>query len=122
MRRRTSRHQMPLSTRRLLYGLLVVTFILGACDVFAQHGSWHDRYTNESGMRCCGPTDCRAVPVSIVAHDGIQVTALVMGILIVLPALAIHQSEDQQSWFCSRYPDEKPSSENVRCLFYVVGS
>lgn len=42
--------------------------------VYAQHGSWQDKYTNAEGMRCCGPVDCQAVPVSIVLHDGAQST------------------------------------------------
>lgn len=90
--------------------------------VYAQHGSWQDKYTNAEGMRCCGPVDCQAVPVSIVLHDGAKVQALVMGIAVTVPAASVHPSEDMRSYWCAKRNDEVPVDDNVRCLFYVVGS
>jgi len=108
-------------TRLLCYALgIVIGFLIAV--VYAQHGGWQDRYTNETGMRCCGPADCKVVPVSILTHDGIKVEALVMGIRVTVPAQSVHQSEDMQSWWCRRDTEQLPSNENVRCLFYAVGS
>jgi len=89
--------------------------------VYGQHGIWQDRYTDAQGMRCCGPRDCTAVPVSILIHDGLKVEALVMGIRVTVPAQSVHQSEDMQSWWCRKDADRLPRDDNVRCLFYVTG-
>ena len=90
--------------------------------VWAQHGGWQDKYMSAQGTRCCGPTDCRAVPVSILTHDGMTVQILVLGIRITLPAQSVHQSEDMQSYWCRSDPERPPASNNTRCLFYVIGN
>src|SRR3990167_5870294 len=84
---------------------------------YAQHGAWQDAYRSADGTRCCGPADCKAVPVSIIAHDGVTVEALVFGIRVIVPAASVHRSEDAQSWWCMRDGGRPPSRENLRCLF-----
>ena len=90
--------------------------------VWAQHGGFTDRYMSADGTRCCGQNDCKAVPVSILTQDGTIMQMLVMGIRVIVPSGSIHQSETMQSYWCLRDPERPPSSENVRCLFYVIGS
>lgn len=106
--------------RLLCYSLGALIGFLAAV-VWAQHGGWMDSYTSADGTRCCGKTDCKAVPVSLVTQDGTTMQMLVMGMRVVVPARSVHQSEDQQSWWCSRDPESPPSSTNVRCLFVVTG-
>ena len=89
---------------------------------WAQHGGFTDRYRSADGTRCCGPNDCKAVPVSIVTQDGTTLQMLVMGIRVIVPAGSVHQSEDMQSYWCLNDPERPPASDNVRCLFYVIGS
>ena len=88
---------------------------------WAQHGGFTDRYTSADGTRCCGQNDCRAVPVSIITQDGTTLQMLVMGIRVIVPAGSVHRSEDLQSYYCAKRIDEPPHSDNVRCLFYVIG-
>ena len=89
---------------------------------YAQHGSWHDKYRNAEAMSCCGRADCVAVPVSIISYDSIMVEALIINIIVKVPAASVHQSEDMQSWWCKKDHDKPPDENNVRCLFYTIGS
>ena len=112
-----------MGTRFLCY---LAGILIGLCIsfvyVYAQHGSWQDRYRSTDGTLCCGRTDCQAVPVSIVTHDGTLVQAMVLGIKVTVPAKSVHQSEEQQSYWCRSDPERPPADDNVRCLFVVTGS
>ena len=108
-------------TRLLCYGIGILIGVLGT-TVYAQHGGFQDKYTDVHGTRCCGPGDCQAVPVSILAYDGVRVEALVLGVRVVVPAQSVHQSEDQKSYWCGPRQKMLPTPENIRCLFYAIGS
>ena len=107
-------------TRLLCYGIGTLIGMLGTA-VYAQHGGFWDKYTDAHGTRCCGKNDCRAVPVSILAHDGVRVDALVLGIRVTVPAQSVHRSEDETTYWCGPTQKLLPTSENIRCLFYVIG-
>ena len=90
--------------------------------VQARHGTWHDHYRGANAMPCCGQRDCTVTRARLISQSATQVTAEVEGILVTLPAAALHQSEDAQDWLCRAFaPDAPLTSQTIRCLFIAAG-
>lgn len=108
--------------RLCCYGFgMIIGILMAGAYVFAQHGgSWQDTYKSADGSSCCGPKDCKVVPVALIGRNGTMIEALVMGVKVILPAKSVHQSEDTQSYWCQREPGKPPADNNIRCLFVVT--
>jgi hypothetical protein len=107
---------------------LTVGFV-GLCGLalvaFAEHRpslQWMAGYTSVDHAGCCSEVDCVPAEVSLLRHEAGQVLVLINGREVLLPRASVHQSEDGQAYWCMRVHHLPPTTENTRCVFYVVGA
>ena len=109
----------PLGHNLLLWSILCACL---SADVYAQHGSWQDRYTGVHQAKCCGERDCLSAPVRLHAQTATSVTVEVAGTIFDLPGYAVHVSEDDRSYVCLFSHEGGIAKDNVRCVFYSIGA
>lgn len=86
------------------------------------HGNWMDHFKDAAGGLCCGETDCKAAAIRILAFGHEMVTAEVDGVIVEVPALSVHQSQETRAFWCANVAEDPPSTKNIRCLFWAVAS
>ena len=107
--------------RAILVGCAGV-FLL-TTSVFALHGHWISHYFDADKTPCCGLSDCQVVHLRVLQQNVISVELEIAGkYKIQLPHGSFYQSEDGQDWWCAKYREEPPSTENTRCAFIAIGS
>lgn len=106
--------------------VLIPLLLLGLClwrgEAFARHGHWIDHYTSALGGSCCGQRDCIRVAMRVMALTPESATIEVNGVLLTIPRLSLHASEDAMDYLCVVERSEPPSAQNTRCAFVAPGS
>ena len=101
---------------------LVLLFV--AAMAWGNHGAWHDHYRGANGLPCCGQIDCKKTHARLIAQTATAVTVEVEGVLVEIPAVALHQSEDTNDWLCRSTAFEAIplTGSTIRCLFIASGT
>ena len=110
---------------RTLGRLLIVgasLIVASLPEVSANHGHWIDHYLGADMIRCCGERDCSRVHARIIEQSAKSVTVEVNGVVMTIPAEALHVSEDRDDYWCAIRIDEPLSGTNTRCVFIAAGS
>ena len=118
-----------MNTRAIPYAMVWVVIALmglsltgGFYAAFAQNGYWTDKYQGAGATPCCGARDCFKVHARLLGQTPTVVTLEVNGVVLTIPSLSFHTSEDSADYWCALHSDEPISSENTRCAFLAVGS
>jgi hypothetical protein len=107
-----------------LIDLLASLMLVIAVQVHAAHvESWTDRYTDETGVRCC-QRECEPADVAMASVARSEVW--VNGELLTLPVGAIHPMPDDaplavSGFVCWKAKWAWPKPESVRCVWFRPG-
>ena len=102
---------------------VVAGLLLGLVSLaYPTHGNWMDHFKDAAGMSCCGETDCKSAAIRVLTFGREMVTAEVDGVIVEVPALSVHQSQETRAFWCAKIVGYPPSTKNVRCLFWAVAS
>ena len=101
---------------------LSLLLLLLATIAYASHGGWMDAYRDADGIRCCGQLDCLPTHARVLAQTADVATVEVDGLVVAIPAKALHASETNEDYWCARRTDRPLSQDNIRCVFIAVGS
>ena len=105
-------------------GLLLALLALTGSGAWASHGEWLDHYRSATGTPCCQrQQDCRLVHARLTDQRGAWTIVEIEGILVEMPTLSVHLSEDASDYACFVLPGQQPTpvtAGNIRCLFLAV--